>query len=79
MNEAVPPPLSPHPHPPASTSTYVPQCEACRVTGTVGLAAISAWLLRERTAVERGARGHRAVLVAMSAGFAVAAVARWRA
>ncbi len=62
----------------SSLSSYVPPCEACRLTGTATFAGISGWLLYQRSQVERPARGHRAVLAVMSAGFLAASIARWK-
>jgi hypothetical protein len=59
--------------PPAAES-----CGVCRVTGTGTFSAVSAWLLWERARLVPGARSHRAALALMSAGFAAAAVVRWR-
>jgi hypothetical protein len=91
MNEAVQPPaprsaLQPFPAFPfaasttsSSTTPQVPPCGTCRVTGTVSLGGISAWLLYQRSQVEVHARGHRITLAVMSAGFAVASAWRWNA
>lgn len=52
-------------------------CFTCRASGTVTLAGVSAWLLYQRSQVERSAVGHRRLLAGMSLGFLAASVVRW--
>ena len=53
-------------------------CEACRVSGTVGLGGAAVYVAAQLPHVPRAARLHRAMLVAMSAGLGAAAALRWR-
>jgi hypothetical protein len=70
--------------PPASSSPgaapppYVPPCGVCQVTGAATFTGVAGYLLYQRSLVERSARTHRGVLLAMSGAFVVAAAARLR-
>eukprot|EP00467_Chlorarachnion_reptans_P003737 CAMPEP_0114538608 /NCGR_PEP_ID=MMETSP0109-20121206/30235_1 /TAXON_ID=29199 /ORGANISM="Chlorarachnion reptans, Strain CCCM449" /LENGTH=98 /DNA_ID=CAMNT_0001722641 /DNA_START=349 /DNA_END=645 /DNA_ORIENTATION=- len=54
-----------------SPQQHPKDCMACRVTGTVTLAGMSAYLLYQRMQVERSAIGHRRLLAVMGGSLAV--------